>query len=88
MSEKTNQAYRRDMVMLEFVGENCPVYETSYEDYKHSLDEINAMIAYSQDMNWPEEVAFWRRLLMRTKMQMRELKNRSQNSCVMEEAYS
>jgi len=88
MSQKTVNAYERDKIMLEFVGESCPEYDASYEDYRQSLDEINAMIAYSQDMNLPEEVAFWRRLLMRTKMQMRELKKSMQNTCVLEGAYS
>lgn len=88
MSQKTVNAYERDKMLVAFVCENCPSPDATYDEYKKSLNEINAMISYSQDMDWPEEVAFWRRFLMRTKMQMRELKNSKQNTCVPEVTYS
>ena len=80
MSAKTKNAYMRDQIMFAFVGENCPDINVSadliqqYNDYKESLDEINAMIQYAQDINDTNEVAAWRRMLMHNKMVMRELK--------------
>ena len=66
--------------MFAFVGENCPVSEENvslekeYEKYCESLDEINAMISHFKELENADEVAYWRRFLMRTKMQMREIK--------------
>ena len=78
MSLKTQNAYEHDKLMHFFVGENCPPFisasQTTYNEYKKSLDEINALITYFQDIGVPEEVAYLRRMLMRTKMQMREIK--------------
>lgn len=85
MSQKTKDAYARDKAILALVGENCPAdnvftsLKEEYDAYKESLDEINCMIQYSQDMNDAEEVAYWRRFLMRTKMEMREIKERFEN---------
>ena len=78
MSLKTQNAYEHDKLMHFFVGENCPPFisasQTTYNEYKKSLDEINALITYFQDIGVPEEVAYLRRVKMRIKMQMREIK--------------
>lgn len=99
MGQKTKNAFERDKIMMAFVGENCPdngnyaSLDEEYEAYRDSLDEINSMIQYSQDINDADEVAFWRRLLMRTKMEMRELKEKMKNmmdanNTTKEKAYS
>lgn len=85
MSQKTKNAYERDKIMLAFVSENCS--ETTkvsnlqeskeeYEAYRDSLSEIDCMIQYMQDLELPNEVAEWRRMMMRSKMAMREIKAR------------
>lgn len=100
MSKKTHAAYEHDKLMLALVGECCPSdgvpnsvadMEKEYEEYRESLDEINVMIQYSQDIGDMEEVASWRRFLMRQKMAMRELKSKimdANNTMVKEIAYS
>lgn len=93
MSQKTRNAYERDKIMSAFVGELCPgnnmsninslsALQQEYEAYRDSLDEINAMILYSQDRNDEDEVAYWRKFLMRTKMSMREIKEKIKNYTV------
>lgn len=82
---KTQQAYEWDKLMYSFVGEDCPAYvaedgsenlQQVYSDYRESLCEINAMIEHCIVIGDVDEVASWRRFLMRTKMEMREIKQR------------
>lgn len=77
MSIKTHAAYQHDKFMYSFVGENCPSFfqdGITYEEYKDSLDEINVFIKHFQFLGNLEEVAYLRRVKMRIKMQMREIK--------------
>lgn len=93
---KSKMAYERDKLMLALVGETCPAqatdvadYEQEYEEYKHSLDEINAMISHFLAIGDAAEVASWRRMLMHNKMVMRELKSKMMDAKMIQEvAYS
>jgi len=95
MSKKTKTAYEGQKLMYAFVGESCPDVDVSnpqeqYEDYKKSLDEINAMICHFKDIRNDEEVAYFRRMAMHVKMCMRELKEKiiEANNMTKEIAYS
>lgn len=88
MSKKTKNAYLHDKLLFNFVGENCPDMFLSqdyndlkeeYENFRNSLDEINMMILYAQEIGDSKEVAQWRRMLMRNKMMMREIKEKMKN---------
>lgn len=96
------KAHERDKVMFMFVGENCPECDDNndiselkekYDAYRDSLNEINAMIQHFQDLGNADEVASWRRMLMREKMTMREIKSKinfimDANNMAKEIAYS
>lgn len=63
---KTQAAYEKDKIIYVFIGECCGpeilsydvnVLEQEYEEYKESLDEINCMILYNQDLGNTEEIS-------------------------------
>lgn len=85
MANKSHAAYAADQILYSFVGEcagaeisgtTLSELETEYLEYKESLDEINSMIFYFQDMGDSGEVACWRKMLMHHKMVMRDIKKR------------
>ena len=83
MAKKSQQAFAQYNLICDFLGENlCCANTVSnnfnelkqlYSDYKKSLLEIDSMIEYNLYINNSEETAYWRRFMMRTKMEMREI---------------
>ena len=88
MSAKTHAAYQHDKMMYCLVGENCPSFfpaDSTYEEYKETLDEISILIEHFQFLEDVEEVAYLRRVKMRIKMQMREMKQNIEAKTTVEE---
>ena len=70
----SERAYDAGLLMENFAGCSCPTYECSISEYDKSIDEISVFLQYSRDMGDEEEVAYWKRLLQRTKVEKRRLK--------------
>ena len=77
----SEMAFHNDNMMAEFVG--ClPFNYSSEEDeaqmqsLNESILEIEAMIDHFITLNNPEEVSYFRKMLQRTKVQKRQIKDK------------
>lgn len=73
----SEKAYDRYVFLREFVGCKCGDQEDiSLSEYKKSISEINAMIQHNIDIGNQEEIAYWRKMLQRTRVEKRRAKAR------------
>lgn len=81
----SEKAYNRDVFLREFVGCKCGDQEDiQLSEYEKSISEINAMIQYNIDIGNQEEIAYWRKMLQRTRVEKRRAKARMIESKRME----
>lgn len=66
------------MLIADLIG--CDCYATdedcSMDDYNSSIAEINAMIQHSIDINDAREIAFWRGMLQKARVEKRRAKKK------------
>lgn len=81
----SEKAYDRDIFLSQFIGCECNEPDNiELSEYDKSISEINAMIQHSIDIGNMEEVAQWRKMLQRTRVDKRRAKARMIESKRME----
>ncbi len=72
----SEKAYERDKLIADFIECNCFNSDYSQKEYDNSIAEINAMIQHSIGIENDEEIAQWRKMLQRTRVEKRRAKAR------------
>lgn len=87
---KSDKVYDRERFILDMTGGDCCANNdnTDISEYDRSIDEINGMIQYFIDSGNKKEVADWRKMLQRAKVEKRRVKKMIENNNGKEIAYT
>ena len=72
MANKATMQQEEAMYAAMF-GEECPSNDVTLSEINESIDECQAMLDYSLNLANKEEIAFWRKMLQRAKVERREI---------------